>query len=371
MSRLRVCLVASHFAEYGFALGAALQPHAEVLLVACRENTTAELGEHFVAGSSDGFRIHFFRKSRNPLRTVAEAAGIVRAVRAFQPDVLHVQEDSKDALALALPWLGRVPVLLTVHDPKPHSGDDTRVRRRTRHGLYIAQLRRRADALLVHGERLVADAREVAGGRPRPVHVLPHGPLGERCMAHSQTAQEPGRCLFFGRIEAYKGLRHFIAVIKNLNTQGLSVRGVVAGRGSDLEPHRATLVADPAFELIEKFLSPQEVATQFLRADVVVMPYENATQSGVAALALGAGRPVLAFDVGALAEMVLDGHTGLLVAPGDLGALTTALAGLVTDRGLNKRLGTGARHRATKEFSWSHIAAGSLHIYTSLVHGHR
>jgi glycosyltransferase involved in cell wall biosynthesis len=69
------------------------------------------------------------------------------------------------------------------------------------------------------------------------------------------------------------------------------------------------------FELIEKFLTPEEVVREFsASAAVVVMPYDNATQSGVAAYAIGVGRAVVAFDVGALHEMVQDGKTGLLCA---------------------------------------------------------
>ena len=367
MTRLRVCLVATHFAEYAFSLASALRTRADVMVLATRQNVAAELGEDFIASGCEGHRVHFLHKSRNPLRIPLEAARIVRSLRAFRPQVLHVQEDSKDALALALPFMGSMPMLLTVHDPNPHSGHDSRVRHRSRHGMYIAQLRGRADALLVHGHRLVGDALAAVGGRPRPMHVLPHGPLGERWMAERRITQEPGRCLFFGRIEAYKGLRHFIALVQQLNRQGLGLRGVVAGRGTDLEPHRAALRADPAFELIEKFLSPQEVADQFLRADVVVMPYENATQSGVAALALSAGRPVLAFDVGALSELIQHDGTGLLVPAGNLQAMGEALARLIQDRDLNQRLGTQAHQRAAAELSWPRIAADTYKVYESLV----
>lgn len=363
---MRVCLVATHFAEYGFALAAALARHAEVLVIANGENTRAEIGDDFVRQGCEGINTHFMHKSRNPFRVLSQAWGLARAVRSFRPDILHVQEDTKDAFALALPWLGRVPLLLTVHDPKPHTGADTHTRNRTRHGVYMAQLRRRADALLVHGQRLVADVREPVGRRERPVFVMPHGPLGERA-AHGLTApQEPGRCLFFGRIEAYKGLRHFIDMVGRLNARGVAVRGVVAGRGSDLAPYRAQLQSGPPFELIEKFLSPAEVAIQFMRADVVVMPYENATQSGVAAYAIGIGRPVVAFDVGALCEMVHDGVTGLLVAPGDVAALAQTVESLIVDRSTNARLAAGAHLRGHAEFSWDHIAQDLLGIYHKL-----
>ncbi|MBP6902249.1 MAG: glycosyltransferase family 4 protein [Burkholderiaceae bacterium] len=365
--RLRVCLIAPHFAEYALALAQALQTAgAQVLLVASRENLLAEIGPAALVAAAGGPELHLIHKSRNPLSLLLQALRLVAVVRRFAPQVLHVQEDSKDVLAAALPWLPKVPLLLTMHDPKPHSGDDTRVRTRTRHGIYIEQLRRRADAALVHGQRLVADARQVLGGRQRPVHVVPHGPLGQALAASQNAEQEAGRCLFFGRIEAYKGLRHFIEMVRRLRAQGVMVRGVVAGRGSDLEPNREALRDAQAFELIERFLSPEEVVREFQRARVVVMPYDNATQSGVAAYAIGVGRGVVAFDVGALCEMVDNGRTGLLVPHGDMPALMAAVQRVVQDDGLAQHLQEQARARADGEFSWPSIATRTLAAYADM-----
>lgn len=366
-SGLRVCLIAPHFAEYAVALAQSLHAAgAAVLLVASRENLLAEIGPTALLAAPDGPALHLIHKSRNPLSLLWQALRLAAVVRRFAPQVLHVQEDSKDVLAAALPFLPKVPLLLTMHDPKPHSGDDTRVRTRTRHGIYIDQLRRRADAVLVHGERLVADARQVLGGSPVPVHVVPHGPLGQALAARQSSAQEAGRCLFFGRIEAYKGLRHFVDMVRRLRAQGVMVRGVVAGRGSDLEPHRAALQDGDAFELIERFLSPEDVVREFQRARVVVMPYDNATQSGVAAYAIGVGRGVVAFDVGALREMVDNGRTGLLVPHGDMPALMAAVRRVVEDDGLAQHLQKQARARADGEFSWPSIASRTLAAYASM-----
>lgn len=365
--RLRVCLVFTHFAEYGFELAKALADHVDLLLVASIENTAAELGQQFLAKPDPSMPTHFIRKTRRPWRLWIEAKRLRRVVQNFGPDLIHIQEDSKDALALALLRWKRIPTLLTVHDPKPHSGADARSRRRTRHGLYIAQLRRRASAAVVHGNALVNDARALLPGRP--IYVLPHGPLGLRFGHADPEGGEPGRCLFFGRIEAYKGLRHFVEAMRRLRDRGLPVVGVIAGRGSDLETHRASIDSDPAlFELIERFLTPTEVAEQFLRADIVVMPYENATQSGVAAYALSIGRPVVAFDVGAIGEAVLHGLNGLLAPPGDIDQLTDLIANVIEDRSLRRRLASGALERGRGECSWPRIAEGLLPIYRELAH---
>jgi len=362
---LRICLIGSHFAEYVFALARAVSFHAEVLVVAQKENTVAEISADFVREGCGGLRTHFLRRTRNPLAIAVQALALVRAVRGFAPDVIHVQEDSKDILALALPFLGHVPVLLTVHDPKPHSGDDARVRRMTRHGRYIAQLRKRADAVLVHGHTMVDDARSVMERPALEAFVVPHGPLGQGVAVQDDVRREPGRCLFFGRIEAYKGLGRFIDVVELLAQRGVAVKGVVAGRGSDLERHRARLQS-PRFELLDKFLAPEEVAREFRRADLVLMPYENATQSGVAAYAMGVGRPAVVFDVGALRELVRDAETGLVVPAGDMEALARAVQRVVEDRALNLQLSANAAALGQGELSWPQIARQSCAIYEGL-----
>lgn len=112
-SGLRVCLIATHFAEYSFALAQALvKAGADVLVVASLENTVGEIGEAFVREGCGGVRTHFIRKSKNPFSLLGQALRLPGVVRAFRPQVLHVQEDSKDVLAAALPFLPRVPISL-------------------------------------------------------------------------------------------------------------------------------------------------------------------------------------------------------------------------------------------------------------------
>ena len=364
--RLRVCFLTTHYAEYGLSLAAALAQHAEVLVVASEENVRMEMGSAALAGGAGLPPPHVLYRTRSPLSIARQAWALVRAVRRFAPDVIHVQEDSKDVLALALPLLPRRPLVLTMHDPRPHAGADTAAYKRSRHAMYFAQLRRRADAMVVHGQRLVDEARQAVDGRPIPITVAPHGPLGHRGSGAPAVAAEPGRCLFFGRIQAYKGLDLFVAAIERLADAGVPVRGVVAGRGPALEPLRVKLSTDDRFELIDTFLTPQQAVQQFQRAQVVLMPYREATQSGVAAFAMGVGRPVVAFDVGALRESVIHGETGLLAPAGDLQAFVGAAEQVLTNGALARELGAGALALGRGAFSWDAIAHIHLGLYREL-----
>ena len=100
-----------------------------------------------------------------------------------------------------------------------------------------------------------------------------------------------------------------------------------------------------------------EVAAVFGEARVVVAPYEVAYGSGVVALAMTMGRPVVATRVGDLPAAVADGTTGLLVEPGDPEALASALERIVGDPALAARMGAAGRERALAASSWEAAAA--------------
>ena len=89
------------------------------------------------------------------------------------------------------------------------------------------------------------------------------------------------------------------------------------------------------------WLPENEVPTVLAAADLVVLPYRSGSQSAVAPLALAAGLPVLSTRVGGLAEVVLDGVSGILVEPGSVAELARAFEEL--DREKLAELAEGAR----------------------------
>ena len=89
------------------------------------------------------------------------------------------------------------------------------------------------------------------------------------------------------------------------------------------------------------------------RAAVVVCPSHREGYGVVCAEAMAHGRPVVASAVGGLSDLVVDGETGLLVPPGDVAALRSALERLLGDPELRERLGRAARERARAEDGWT------------------
>ena len=106
-----------------------------------------------------------------------------------------------------------------------------------------------------------------------------------------------------------------------------------------------------------------DVAGCLAAADIVAMPSLK-EGLGVAALeAMAAERPVVASRVGGLAEVVVDGESGLLVTPGDPAPLADAIAALIADPALRRRLAEAGRARVLARYTAARMADGTLACY--------
>jgi len=106
-----------------------------------------------------------------------------------------------------------------------------------------------------------------------------------------------------------------------------------------------------------------ESADLFRRASVVVLPYIEASQSGVLAFAYTFGKPVVVTTVGSLPEVVDQGETGMVVPPRDEAALAEAIVSVLGDRERRREMGRKAYQKATTELSWDTIAQQTLAVY--------
>ena len=363
---MRIVIVSLHFAEYAMNLASALAQENKVLLILRKANVKAELGSIKPDTLPDGMEVLElpYYKFKDP-RWAANVVRLVSSVRSFKPDIIHVQEKGDHDLVLALLGLRGFPMILTIHDPVPHSGSD--VNKKPHIKRFLQKLRKLSKAAIVHGEKLKNETKIVAPFLEDRIYSIPHGLLGLPTGQSSDTMRERGCLLFFGRVEAYKGLGILIDAVNLVSDRGIQVKVVIAGKGSDWDRFRDQLVNDSRFELHERFIPHAETAELFLRADIVVMPYIDATQSGVAAMALGYGRPVIASDVGSVSEMVRHGYNGLLVPPSNAAALADAIAKLVADESMSIEFGKNSQALAQGEYSWKEVARLTKEAYLRTV----
>ena len=222
-----------------------------------------------------------------------------------------------------------------VHDVVHHPGEKSR-------RLHTWLLREAAVA-----DRVVTLSHTVGGqlarsGRVSPGQVwpmfLPDIAYGDRppLPLVFEPGRGPLRVLFFGRVLAYKGLPRLVEAVERLRASGMDIALGVYGDG-DLRPIRARLEAIGA-EVVNRWIGEEEVASVFRRYHAVVLAHSEASQSGVAAAALGAGVPVVAVPVGGIVEQVQHGETGLLARTTDAASLADAIGTLAGDAALHRRL---------------------------------
>jgi len=366
---LRIALVALHFAEYSGRLALALAERHEVLLVLRSDNAHNELSPDLLRQLERKVHLRMFTlpRRRDP-RYLLTSSAINRIVADFRPDVLHMQEMRPTILGWThLYWRRRIPVIVTVHDPVPHSGSDL-----GKHSLTwktITWFRERATRIIVHGPRMREELDALSPGIANMVDIIPHGVLGCPGGPEDINGYEPGTFLFFGRMESYKGLRYLLDAGDILHSRGHDFRLVVAGTGDDLIRYRDRIASSRWVELIDRYIGAAEVPALFRRAMSVVLPYTDATQSGVSAMAFAYSRPVIATDVGDLPEVVIDGRTGLTVPPRDGESLACAMERMLLEHRLRDALAVNATRFAQENLSWPVIARSTSETYLRAVKG--
>lgn len=193
------------------------------------------------------------------------------------------------------------------------------------------RLIRTADSCVTHSDEM---AIQLGGISPRtPVYVHPH-PIYEQYPEPVLTLPREAELelLFFGLIRPYKGLDIAIEAMDHL--KGLSVKLRIVGEfwqspASISQKIRAAGL-DSQIEIVAGYVSDTEAAAYFSRADAVLLPYINATCSGVIPLAYRYGKPVVVTNLPGLTSVVIDGETGWIVARNDPPALAQTIKSKLT-----------------------------------------
>ncbi|NJD68195.1 MAG: glycosyl transferase [Candidatus Methylomirabilota bacterium] len=216
------------------------------------------------------------------------------------------------------------------------------------------------DAWLVHSE---SDRRALQSlnlrGDPLVVPQPPGQGFGEpidKETAKKRLGLTGTVLLFFGLIRRYKGLAQLLTamplVLKQADCTLLVVGEFYEGKDDCLHLI-TTLGLASRVRVIDRFVPDDEVSLYFSAADLVVLPYESATQSAIVPIAYAFERPVVATRVGGLPEAVREGETGLLVEPRDPTALAAAVIRFF-EEGLETTLRRNIAEQ--KRFSWADLA---------------
>lgn len=122
--------------------------------------------------------------------------------------------------------------------------------------------------------------------------------------------------LFFGFIREYKGLKHLLHAMPVVKDNLSDVKLLIVGDFNGKKDYYLKIMEDldicDYIEIYDDYIPDKEVEKFFAASDLVVLPYESATQSGIVQISYGFTKPVIATDVGGLPEVVLNGKTGYI-----------------------------------------------------------
>jgi len=293
------------------------------------------------------------------------------------PDIIHIINEVRfpsNYLAY-LQTVKSAPVVTTVHEPQPYdSGTSTNTEQGCWTNIqstilnYIQRKNLRvlshfSDSLIVHGEVLKSRLSDLASDNSE-ISVIPHGTLAPFFTRWSKSIDtEPQTILFFGRAVPGKGISYLVEAGNLIKNEYSNLNIIIAGNGFDKEQYDL----GENFEIHNRRVDEKEAAKLFERAAIVVMPYTNASASGIISIAAGFNTPVIATDTGAIPEIIDNKQTGLIIPSHDAVALANAIRNLIDNPELREDLGNKLQSKIASEYDWGSIATESTEIYYNLI----
>jgi glycosyltransferase involved in cell wall biosynthesis len=291
----------------------------------------------------------------------------------FCIDIIHDTAGSTNPLMLigvfVIARIRNVPLVVTEHDPQPHVGMGISLKSRVARFI----VRRFAQHILVHGpveRQFLIDH----GVNPARVTVIRHGELAPLfSLGANEVAREHRTILFFGAMRPNKGIHLLMPIADQICMRFPDARFLVAGSShvSDEfgDEWRVTLQRllnemrkKAYFEVHDRFIPDGEVAYFFKRAGFTLLPYLEATQSGVAMIAMPFGSVVVATAVGDLPYTIQDGVTGFLASPDVEDIVEKMVYALSHDEEVEK-IRQRARDWVESECSWERVIGVAWSVY--------
>lgn len=292
------------------------------------------------------------------LQSLRMTLKVVRFIKKGQFDVVHT-DSMLGMWNLILYKLFGKKMVLTVHDPFPHTGEIT-ARKMFNYKM--------AMKMVCHFVLLNDKQKEQFC---KSYHVRPEQVLINRLGVYDnistfvrpQESVTSHNVLFFGRISPYKGIEYLCQAMLKVKEQVPDATLTIAGGGKmyfDIAPYQK----QDWVKVINRYVGMEELAGLLQHCALSVCPYTDATQSGVIMTSYSLCKPVVATNVGGLGEMVDNQKTGLLVPPKDVDALAHAIIALLNDDTKREEMANNIQNDYfTGDKAWSVIAKKYIEFY--------
>lgn len=297
------------------------------------------------------------KKDSSP-QALMMALRVTRFIKKGKFDVIHT-DCMFGMWNLMLYKLFGKKMVLTVHDPFPHTGEisarkmfNYKMAMQSVHKFVLLnnkQKDRFCETYRVYSKQILINRLGVYDNI--------------RTFISSQVPSYTHNVLFFGRISPYKGIEYLCEAMMKVREQVADATLTIAGGGKmyfDIEPYQK----QDWVKVINRYVGMEELAGLLQNCALSVCPYTDATQSGVIMTSYSLCKPVVATNVGGLGEMVENGKTGLLVLPKDVDALADAITALLKDDAKREKMADNIRNDYfVGDKSWKVIAGKYIEFY--------
>jgi len=324
-----------------------------------------------------GFRYHDIPLSRGGRSVAGELrlfAAFVRLIRAVRPDLVHHVAMKPGVFGGAASRLLRVPA--AVHAVTglgflfTREGVANRAIRAALLPLWRFALHHpNARAIFQNPDDMAMFLERGLAPRDRSVLIRGTG-VDLDTFAPRPAREDPPVAMFPARLLGDKGVNEFVAAARLLKARGVRARFVLVGRRDPLNP---TDVGEAALQAwlregaVEWWGFRDDMPQTLNRADLVCMPsYREGAPRGLIEAA-ACGLPIVASDAPGCREVVRDGENGLLVSVRDAEATAAAIARLLAEPELRRRMGERSRALAVERFSLERFVADTLAVYRQVL----
>ena len=353
---MKVALCTWGFPEFTVSLARALRSFCDPVVVLPEHARDAAMGLEDVETVP-------YRLSENPISKFRACSKMASIILRIRPDVVHFQGWSP-LLTPFLSVLKRFPLVFSWHDPLPHAGDESWAMNVTQRILTSA-----AERVIVLTEAMRQLAEKINPNISNKLRVIPHGIFDCYCDGPEERPSELNASdrfiLFFGRVAPYKGVEDLCEAFAAIADQS-DYRLVIAGKhiypiAIRRQPEQSKVV------ILNEHISNDKLRYLFRHCSLVVLPYRDATQSGVLMLAYAFGSPVLCTQVGGMPEMVREGITGITVPPGRPELLAKGIGEALNEPERLQRMGSQGAQFAKRNFNWHKISEDTLTVYREAI----
>lgn len=289
-------------------------------------------------------KIDFLIKSTKVFKFLSTA----QKINKFNPDWIYIPMLSLWAGMILLFVNKKTKIITTIHDVSQHLGE------------YDSFTERIYKYVITRSEKLITLTKDFIpliaqkyGKQNTDICWIKHANFNYyRPNTYIAKTHITNKILFFGRIHEYKGISVLLDSMQLIQKSNPKIKLRIAGNGqlSDEDIKKISALKGNV-ELINRWISNDEMYRFFEDIDIVIVPYIEASQSGIIMLSYTFGKPMIVTNVGGLPKQV-DSSVGIVIPPNDSSSLSNAILEFYKSPKQILSMGDNAYSKTVTNFSW-------------------